>query len=70
MKDSIFGYSFEDISRAQQGGRLCRAIDLNNPTTNQVRDGDRALLAEHGAQGLRDRGFFGTIDRLETAGLM
>ena len=70
MNDSIFGYSFEDIRRAQQGGRLCRAIDLHNPAISQASDSDRALLAEHGAQGLRDRGFFGTIDRLETAGLM
>ncbi len=68
--DTIFGYSFDDIKRAQQGGRLCRAIDLNAPAMMQVSDSDRALLAEHGVQGLRDRGFFGTIDRLETAGLM
>ncbi len=68
--DTIFGYSFNDIKRAQQGGRLCRVIDLDSPAMMQVSDSDRALLAEHGAQGLRDRGFFGTIDRLETAGLM
>ena len=68
--DTIFGYSFDDIKRAQQGGRLCRAIDLTAPAMMQVSDSDRSLLAEHGAQGLRDLGFFGTIDRLETAGLM
>ena len=68
--DTIFGYSFDDIKRAQQGGRLCREIDLNAPAMRQVSDSDRALLAEHGAQGLRDRGFFGTIERLEGAGLM
>ncbi len=68
--DTIFGYSFDDIKRAQQGGRLCRAIDLNAPAMMQVIDSDRALLAEHGSQGLRDRGFFGTIERLEAAGLM
>ena len=68
--DTIFGYSFDDIKRAQQGGRLYRAIDLNAPAMMQVSDSDRALLAEHGEQGLRDRGFFGTIERLEAAGLM
>lgn len=68
--DTIFGYSFDDIKRAQQGGRLCRAIDLSAPARMQVSDTDRALLVEHGAQGLRDLGFFGTIDRLKSAGLM
>lgn len=70
MNDSILGYSFDDIKRAQQGGRLGRTIDTSKPIDHSPTDSDRALLAKHGEQGLRDMGFFGAIDRLERAGLM
>lgn len=70
--NDIFGYSFSDILRAQQGGRLGRVIDVSRP---QEIDSDRlkkdiALLAEFGESGLREKGFTGTLDRLEREGLL
>ena len=64
----ILGYSWEDIQRAQRGGRLGRAIQPSAEDDRIRLETDRALLAEHGADGLRDLGFFGCIDRLQRAG--
>lgn len=64
----IFGYSWEDIQRAQRGGRLGRPIQ---PTAEDDRirlEADRSLLVKHGADGLEALGFFGCIDRLRRAG--
>jgi hypothetical protein len=61
--DNIFGYSWSDIQRAQQGGRLSRPIDTSKQS-HDYSESDRALLAEHGEQGLRDMGYFGVLDRL------
>jgi hypothetical protein len=61
--DNIFGYSWSDIQRAQQGGRLSRPIDTSKQSPDYT-ESDRALLAEHGEQGLRDMGYFGVLDRL------
>jgi len=65
----IFGYSWEAIQRAQQGGRLIAdpAPKLND--ADLLADA-QALLAKHGAQGLSDFGLFGCIDRLRRAGLI
>lgn len=69
--NSIFGYTFQEIERAQQGHRLGRAIDVSTPPKI---DGDlakdRELLDAHGLDGLKAKGFFGTIDRLQRAGLV
>ena len=68
--DAIFGYSFEEIRRAQQGGRLGRVVDVSKPA---ALDGDltkdQALLDEHGIEGLKAKGFFGVLDRIQRAGL-
>lgn len=66
----IFGYSWEDIQRAQQGGRLARAVDTSKPAADDRAhlEADRALLAKHGAGGLEALGFFGCIGRLQRAG--
>ncbi len=63
----IFGYTWEEIDRAQRGGRLSRAISRHeaNPT---AKPSDLELLAEHGKDGLVAMGFFGVLDRLTTSG--
>ena len=68
MQNDIFGYSWSDIQRAQQGGRLSRPIVRKESPS--VTDQDRALLAQHGADGLRALQYFGTLDRLQRAGLI
>lgn len=67
---TILGYDWDDIQRAQQGGRLSRAVDTMAPINNAPSDADRALLAEHGADGLRFLELWGVIDRLQRAGEM
>lgn len=70
---AIFGYTFDEISAAQQKrGRLGHAIDTTKPAADDMHrlEADRALLSEHGADGLRERGFFGVLDRLTRAGLI
>ena len=69
-RDTIFGYEWSDIQRAQQGGRLNRTIDTSKPASHVATDADLTLLALHGADGLRQMGYMGTIDRLVRAGLM
>ena len=68
---NIFGYTFEQIQRAQQGGRLNNAVDT---TKEASPDGDlradQLLLAKHGLDGLRTLGYMGVVDRLERAGLL
>jgi hypothetical protein len=55
----IFGYAWSDIQRAQQGGRLGRAVDTSVPVSSAPTEEDRALLAQHG----------GSLDALEAAGM-
>ena len=66
----IFGYTFDEISLAQQGGRLGRVIDASKPVTDDsaMEESDLALLAQYGEQKLRDMGYMGVIDRLERGG--
>ena len=68
--NQIFGYTFDQIRRAQQGGRLSEVVDVSKPSAG---DGnlaaDQALLAKHGLDGLKAMGYLGVVDRLERAGL-
>lgn len=63
----IFGRSWEDIQVMQQGGPA-RAVDLGPKP--EATDGDRKLLALHGADGLRKMNYWGVLDRLATSGLL
>jgi hypothetical protein len=66
---TIFGYSWEDIQRAQQGGRLSSVVDTTKtPTT--ASEADVLLLQEHGVAGLEKMGFCGVLDRLSRDGLL
>lgn len=71
MNDTIFGYAWDDIQRAQQGGSLARTIDTSKPAQDPPpTDADLALLAKHGSDGLRAMQYHGTIGRLEAAKLI
>lgn len=65
---TIFGYQWEDIQRAQQGGRLARAITPHAASKPESSQDDLALLKEHGEGGLREMGFYGVLDRLARSG--
>lgn len=62
----IFGYAWRDIQRAQQGGRLGRAVDTSIRVSSSPTDEDRALLAQHGGslEALEAAGLYGAADRL------
>ena len=70
IMDDIFGYTFDEISLAQQGGRLGRVIDTSKPTLDEsaTEESDLKLLAQYGERKLRDMGYMGVIDRLERGG--
>lgn len=55
---------WEAIQAAQQGHAMHRPIDTSKPAKRPATDADRALLAQHGEAGLRERGMFGVLDRL------
>ena len=61
---TIFGYTWDEIKRAQQGGALARRIPagIYKPLAT---DGDWELLERYGEAELRSRNYFGVLDRLE-----
>ena len=61
---TIFGYTWDEIKRAQQGGALARRIPagIYKPLAT---DGDWELLERYGEAELRNRNYFGVLDRLE-----
>lgn len=71
MGNRIFGYEWEDIQRAQRGGRLINsAVDTSHPpqiNPEQLATA-RKLLAEHGADWLVANAMHGVIDALRRAG--
>lgn len=71
MDGNIFGYTFEEIKIAQQGGRLGRVIDTSKPQQfDSVQERDLSLLSEHGETKLREMGYMGVIDRLGRGGYL
>ena len=60
---TIFGYTWEEIKRAQQGGSLARRFPhgLHKPLAT---DGDWELLRRYGEAELRNRAYYGVLDRL------
>lgn len=63
----IFGRSWDEIQVMQQGGPARKVVFGPKPVAT---DGDRALLAEYGVEGLKAKGFWGVIDRLTTSELI
>ena len=66
---TIFGYTWEEIKRAQQGGALDRRLPpgLHKPLATPD---DWELLEQHGEDELRKRGYYGLLDRLENTRLV
>lgn len=61
---TIFGYTWDEIKRAQQGGALARRIPAGI-YKQLATDGDWELLERYGEAELRNRNYFGVLDRLE-----
>lgn len=64
LQMTIFGYTWDEIKRAQQGGALARRIPAGicKPLATE---GDWELLERYGEAELRNRHYFGVLDRLE-----
>ena len=64
LQMTIFGYTWDEIKRAQQGGALARRIPAGicKPLATE---GDWELLERYGEAELRNRNYFGVLDRLE-----
>lgn len=68
MKPTVMGYGWEDIQRAQQGGRLSQRIDTSKPAAPTATDDDRALLTQYGSiEALEAASLYGVADRLRRA---
>jgi hypothetical protein len=71
MSDLIFGYTWDEIKKAQQGGTLQKLT----PLAAKMAEGDictrndLALFEKFGINGLIERKFYGTLDRLQQAGI-
>lgn len=65
---TIFGYKWEEIKQAQQGGSLARRLPpgLHKPLATP---GDWELLSRYGEDELRNRAYYGVLDRLENTRL-
>ena len=72
MQDLIFGYTWEEIQRAQQGGQLRQILPLEAAMAKDdiCSAEDLSLFQEHGKNGLITLGYFGTLDRLKRAGII
>lgn len=64
----IFGYEWEDIQRAQEGGTLARRVQQNSKPI--ATDADKAMLVQYGSiDALKNAGMLGVVDRLINSGL-
>ena len=65
---TIFGYTWEEIKLAQKGGLLGRRLPpgLHKPLAT---DEDWELLRRYGEAELRNRAYYGVLDRLENTRL-
>ena len=68
LQVDIFGYTWDEIKRAQQGGALARRIPagIYKPLATEV---DWELLERYGEAELRNRSYFAVLDRLENTRL-
>ena len=65
----IFGFTWQEIQRAQQRGGLGKPIDTSKPAQiDTPHQADLDLLEKHGAIGLENMGYYGVIDRLRFNG--
>ena len=66
----IFGYEWEDIDAMQRGTYKPRPINLTKSGRPEATQSDKDLLEEHGVDGLKKKGLFGVLDRLQGSGLL
>ena len=69
MNKLIFGYTWEQIQKAQQGGTLQSFVPFDIPQIVCTKE-DIALFEEYGESGLKEKQFYGVIDRLAKAGII
>ena len=71
VSDLIFGYTWEEIQAAQQGESLGKVVPLQAKMAKDdiCTKNDLELLEKHGIGGLIERKFYGTLDRLQQAGV-
>lgn len=71
MKKLIFGYTWEEINKAQQGGVLGQILPLQARMAKDdiCTNDDLKLLEEHGINGLIEKQFHGVLGRLQRAGV-
>ena len=67
---TIFGYTFDAICRAQQGGRLNTERISCAPAKPGATKCDLDLLKAKGIDWLEGNGKFGVLDRLKTSGVI
>lgn len=65
MSEKIFGYEWDEIKNAQNGGKLGKSIDTSKPpaaiTLSSI---DKALMDRHGSvEELEANGYYGTADK-------
>ncbi len=69
MSEKIFGYEWEEIQARQQG--TYKAPVIRGPVKKpEATASDKTLLSEFGEEGLREKQFFGVLDRLHNSGLI
>jgi hypothetical protein len=69
MSDLIFGYTWDEIQKAQFGGKLHHSIvssgDKLTITVEEIE-----LFSREGVSGLERLGFYGLLDRLKRCGFI
>ena len=68
----IFGYKWEDIQQAQQGEALSKIVPLAAAMAKDdiCTEKDLELVETIGIAGIKEKGFFGVLDRLQRAGII
>ena len=68
----IFGYTWDEIQALQHKEKVRRIVVQGSVEAQDAKylEKDKALLAEFGEDGLIQKGFHGTLDRLRRAGLL
>lgn len=65
MCKNIFGYEWDEIKNAQNGGKLGKSIDTSKPPAPIVLSSvDEALMKRYGSvEELEENGYYGTADK-------
>ena len=71
MSDLIFGYTWEQIQKAQQNGVLGEIVPIQAQMAKDdiCTKKDLELFEKYGIKGLIEKQFYGVLDRLQRAGI-